>query len=173
MICEIYNISLNSPSASTFTCQISTHNKGFPSALKDLSTREETRSCYNSLTRKILVVQATWLYKFFSSIFGRKSDAKMLTTLGILLDGVSCCPEGWRFAVGVLVKFWSNSDKRRRNHAVVADETSDFTSSLLLTFLCSKYLTYGGDSLIPGLKKKPILQFLNAQFPHHLICYIY
>ena len=54
----------------------------------------------------------------------------------------------------------------------MADETSDFTSSLLLTFLCSKYLTYGGDSLIPGLKKKPILQFLNAQFPHHLICYI-
>ena len=29
-----------------------------------------------------------------SSIFGRKSDAKMLTTLGILLEGVSCCPEG-------------------------------------------------------------------------------
>ena len=54
----------------------------------------------------------------------------------------------------------------------MADETSDFTSSLLLTFLCSKYLTYGGDSLILGLKKKPILQFLNVQFPHHLICNI-
>ena len=76
---------------------------------------------------------------------------------------------------GLLSVSWSNSDQtviRGADETVVADETSDFTSSLLLTFLCSKYLTYGGDNLIPGLKKKPILQFLNAQFPHHLICYI-